>query len=293
VNTKQYLEQYTECVEIYTDGSKSTDDKVGCSFCIPTLNIAVAHRLTDGTSVYASELYAIKSAVNWVNQNSEMPEIKNKTKIILSDSLSAVQSLNNKISHSKPELLCEVVNLLKLHKNKIKVIWIPSHVGIAGNEQADLLAKSALGHENVDQTVKTELLDKLNTATDYVLSKWQDMWVNSETGGNYRKIEPNVSTKIKYKNKNRLTETKITRLRLGKCCLAKYLKDIKSHETGLCSNCSVPETIEHYLMHCDKTKIKTELKLECCKTQTPFELDKILGKPKLLENLSKLLTSKI
>ena len=63
--------------------------------------------------------------------------------IIFSDSLSVLQSVNNsKIDNSViQDLILRLHNMS--HKQNI-FCWLPSHVGIRGNEKADKAAKSAL-----------------------------------------------------------------------------------------------------------------------------------------------------
>ena len=63
--------------------------------------------------------------------------------IVFSDSLSVLQSINNsKIDNS---VIQDII--LRLHNMSHKQIifcWLPSHVGIRGNEKADKAAKSTL-----------------------------------------------------------------------------------------------------------------------------------------------------
>jgi len=58
------------------------------------------------------------------------------------------------------------------------------------------------------------------------MTQWQHLWQFSSTGKFYRKIEPNVSLKIKYENSIRKKEIIITRMRFGICSTRDYLKRI-------------------------------------------------------------------
>jgi hypothetical protein len=84
---------------------------------------------------------------------------------------------------------------------------------------------------------------------------WQQDYDKSATGQHYKKLEPLVSRGIKFVCANRQKEVVITRLRLGKCSLNHYLHKIKRHADGLCANCQVPETIEHFLLDCPHSNL--------------------------------------
>ena len=63
--------------------------------------------------------------------------------VIMTDSLAAIETIKNnkvldnvQIIHSIKDLLAEC--------HKVTIIWVPSHVGIRGNELADMLAKQSL-----------------------------------------------------------------------------------------------------------------------------------------------------
>ena len=70
---------------------------------------------------------------------------KEKNFVIFSDSMSSLQSINgfNLDSDLVQKFLKDYTVLTKNGKNII-LCWIPSHLGILGNEKADAAAKSAL-----------------------------------------------------------------------------------------------------------------------------------------------------
>ena len=77
-----------------------------------------------------------------------------KNFIIFSDSLSVLSAIKNK-NWKNPfiaQLLIHYNTLMSLGK-KIILFWIPSHVGISGNDRADLAAKLALNDRITDMNI--------------------------------------------------------------------------------------------------------------------------------------------
>ena len=70
-------------------------------------------------------------------------KITTKEYIIFLDSLSVLLSLRNKKLENP--LIIKLMNRLDLMSNSkgIMICWIPSHIGVRGNEKADSAAKSA------------------------------------------------------------------------------------------------------------------------------------------------------
>ena len=99
----------------------------------------------------------------------------------------------------------------------------------------------------VDIYLPRELKEEHARINEYCQKLWQADYNTSKTGQAYRTL---VSNKIKFTSTNRKKESVLTRLRLGKCSLKKYLFDIKRHIDGLCTTCRVPETIKHLLLEC-------------------------------------------
>ena len=96
-------------------------------------------RLPDLASVFTAKIGAIIKALE---------EIKNASAskfIILTDSLLCLQALlYMKLEHPLIGMVIRKSVFLNIVNKDIIFCWVPSHVGIRGNEKADSAAKSAL-----------------------------------------------------------------------------------------------------------------------------------------------------
>ena len=63
---------------------------------------------------------------------------------------------------------------LNIANKDIILCWVPSHVGIRGNEKADSAAKSALGLPRAK--VGVPYTDFKYLISQYIFSTWQDDW---------------------------------------------------------------------------------------------------------------------
>ena len=82
--------------------------------------------------------------LTWLNRRDKSL-YKNSNISIFTDSLSALQSLKSGKSRTQPEILHNILKSIKSLQNKnlqVSFGWIPSHVGIIGNEIADQTAKT-------------------------------------------------------------------------------------------------------------------------------------------------------
>ena len=71
------------------------------------------------------------------------------------------------------QLLQKLHYLSCAHKT-IHLCWIPNHIGIRGNEAADMAAKEYLDQDiTVSQVPYTDLKSHINR---YISSKWQEHW---------------------------------------------------------------------------------------------------------------------
>ena len=124
-------------IAIFTDGSKA-ENRVGAAAVVK--HKFFVRRLPDGSSVYSAELTALELALNYILESHHSKFV------IFSDSLSSLKALKG-YSFANPILQIVIQKYLRattdFHKD-IVFCWVPSHVGIYGNELADFTAKAAL-----------------------------------------------------------------------------------------------------------------------------------------------------
>lgn len=257
--TLQYMELYTDTIKVYTDASRTQQDRAAIGIYIPDRDVQISLRVTDGVAICAGELMAIHAALEILNNQNLLATQKIT---ILSDSLSALKIID-KQTGSYPTLLRKINSLLLIANDNITLAWIPSHVGLGGNDEADNLAKKGTEHPMVDVELPIELADVYKEIRDYTDLMWQATWDLCTTNKLNKQINPKVNRRIKFTHQNRRTEILITRFRLGKIVNNHYLFTICSHPTGLCAVCNVKDDIDHTLFGCRTTLV--EKLHECCK----------------------------
>ena len=63
--------------------------------------------------------------------------------VIFSDSLSSLSAIKTGKSSCRPQMLDEILHLINEIQVDIHFVWIPSHLGIKGNERVDRLPQNA------------------------------------------------------------------------------------------------------------------------------------------------------
>jgi len=228
---KQYFKTYTP---VFTDGSKSTNF-VSCAYSIEE-NIS-SHRLHSKLSIFSAEAFAILKALE------EMMHHNSKNFIIYTDSQSVLNSLLS-INCNNP-IIFKILSLItNLHSKGISLIfsWVPSHVGITGNELVDKAAKTATNYLNTGLPYP----DLKIYIKDLVHSKWQNSWDTAH---------PNKLREIKEKISKwpqlpcRRHDVLLTRLRIGHCRLT-HAHLLLGEAPPQCAYCKTIYTVAHILTSC-------------------------------------------
>ena len=132
--------------------------------------------------------------------------------------------------------------------------WIPSHIGITGNERADQLANMGCKRQHIDIHVGLELQELYGRVAIYQPAVATGMEQRDNWTTHFYNI-PDVASRDRILFETRSAEVLAHRLRLGKCRLNYYLHKIALHDTGTCDSCGQAETIEHYLINCPQNEI--------------------------------------
>ena len=142
----------------------------------------------------------------------------------------------------------KILNLLKHKYNKqVSFCWIPSHIGIRGNERADVLAKEALSKPiSINDIVASDLKNKVH---QLIKKKHQNVFDHLKSN-KLRNIYPTIADSIvNHRKVNRYSETKLTRLIIGHTRIThSYI--LKNEPIPRCIGCATDFTVKHFLLEC-------------------------------------------
>ena len=229
---------YSDYRAIYTDGSKDKN-RVGAAATTEQLNAQV--RLPGNASIFTAELQALKMAFNIISN------VDDTQFVIYTDSLSSLQAIHGSdCDHPYIQDILKLYNQCLLNNKKVVLAWVPSHVGIKGNEKADKLAKEALNLNILDLKVPyTDLKVNVNSVFK---QKWQVQW-NACPNNKLFQINSTVGNYYSWTGLSRREEIVLTRARIGHTYLThNYI--LKSEDMPWCIPCHCPNTVKHILLHC-------------------------------------------
>jgi ribonuclease HI len=127
--------------------------------------------LRHGSTACEAELCAIANAMK---QMIYRPNINKKKIVMLVDSKATIQAINNfKKANEAIEKIRSAYQILMAQGNYVILQWIPSHVGLTGNEQADYLAKkgTAIKQKPKQQLNLDRRLKEIKQSVEYSSQK--------------------------------------------------------------------------------------------------------------------------
>ncbi|GFS62510.1 RNase H domain-containing protein [Trichonephila clavipes] len=213
---------------IYTDGSSKTDRAGSGIFSnTPGNDVKISIRNPDHCSVFRSELIAISGTLDHA-LNSYKDSIW-----ILTDSRGFIQYLKNwpKIMDSTGiDILSKLVRLGQ--RKQVCLQWIPSHVGVSGNETADELADRGCDLP----TPQFHCLNPFGNSF-FQRNKINLTWRNPPAHHWYAAKSPGLSIQCRS---SRAHQTALARFRRGHLRSMTFVEGVKSFFTCPCSLLASP-----------------------------------------------------
>ena len=239
---KEYLhrlQRYKNWKHIFTDGSKSEHgtgygivSQTGQSF-----QVIQSVLLPPESSVFTAELEAILEACKHAVSLSG-------NKIICTDSYSTLSAVLN--INCKNFTVCHIRDIL-INNASIKLMWVPSHVGISGNEEADIVAKASISTPQIAQNIFSP-----NDIKNVLFNKFKH---NEQLEWNlythfYKTLNPLRQKQVFPSNIPRREVVAFTRLRMGHTRLThkKYFDSTGPTDCVFCQNEEL--SIQHIIDDC-------------------------------------------
>jgi ribonuclease HI len=233
----------------YTDGSKmSSGTGAGIYSGDCSVSISLGH--------YATVFQAEASAILICAQELVSRNTRGRTVYILSDSQAVLKALCAYGVDSTLILDCiHKLNLLG-RWNRVRLVWVPGHVGVEGNEKADMLARQGseslfVGPEPVLKLPYISVIQAINNfANDRLSEEWKSIpglkhskrFIKDTKEGQNRNIWGHGREHIRV----------LTGILTGHYGVNKILFKMGLVEDDKCRFCSqYEESMEHLLCDCD------------------------------------------
>lgn len=248
---------YSNHLQIYTDGSKDRENEVAGGGLVAYKNGEIltkkSLKFDHRVSIFSCELATILVTLKYILHKSKDKSIGNKV-AIMTDSLASVNVLNKCHSKSRPEMVHEIFNVCKQLANaniEITFIWIPSHIGLIGNETADELAKTGAKKGDIIN-IKLSLTEMYSFIKQEIFYDFRENFLFRhflEKDISY----PSFPSKITQYSNNRQCDTAYTSFRIK----AHYI-DFKYRTNPNCKHCGKLEDFNHVFFDCTAYKTHRE-----------------------------------
>ncbi|KAI5721502.1 hypothetical protein M8J77_021610 [Diaphorina citri] len=271
----EIVSRFPQFSKIYTDASKN-DSSVAAAFWSPDFSFKV--KLNPLLSICNAELMAILYTVYFILANC-LSEVRNSSFLLCTDSLSALQSLQDIFSPNP--VSSEIRKLLHENKHTLNLcfMWIPSHVGIHGNDKADLLAKETL-YSTSPAIDKIPIQDFKHILKRKIMSSWHEDW-EYLIGNKLRLIKEENKPWHPPQTFSRRDQVTLTRLRIGHTNLT-HVHLMRKEQPPECNVCQCNLTVKHILKDCCKYQnIRNPNNLHACLNNDPTSVLNFIKMTKL------------
>ena len=245
--------------------------------------------MPDYCSVFQTELTAILRATEYIIDSYPSQNI-----IIYSDSRASLMAIKDRQSRNLTVQSIQK-NMVELESVGVKLTlaWVKAHVGIEGNERADILAKEAVTmNASLAIGMPAPLSWTKGVLRARTQTEWNNRWKTSLKGKWTREIFPNLKTRIMAgKIKHSFVTTQFL---TGHGKFGVYLFDKKCRRDSRC-RCGAEQDCRHVLFECCLLRDKrSDLIAECSAPNIQFELSslpRIMAHPQLKVDLTETLNN--
>lgn len=228
----------------YTDGSKSNN---GAGFAVTDMvSMSKKIRTPQEWSAMTLEAGALREAIRVASCHPS------NCHSIFTDSLSTLEAL--KSNRVKNPIIREIKDMILDSVKSISLFWIPSHIGILGNEIADLDAKSAANKIEIDLPY-TIGDDAAKLACAAIWREKANRWATMNPPNHLAEIKDKPIKWDSSNIKRRRDSTIICRLRIGHTNIT-HLHHILRTQAPMCDFCNCPLTVRHFLISCPRLSLQ-------------------------------------
>ena len=143
----------------------------------------------------------------------------------------------------------QLLNRLEIQSKtkEIELCWIPNHIGIKGNDQADSAAKTAW-EMPINKNFKIPYIDLKIEIKNFTQNKWQLRWKNT-LHNELQSIKAKIEEWKGGYRKSCWKEIILSRLRIGHTDIThSYL--LKQEQPPWCVGCHGTYSVKHLLIDC-------------------------------------------
>ncbi|XP_070378055.1 uncharacterized protein [Dermacentor albipictus] len=221
---------------VFTDGSVLPSGSAAAACTVPTLDCHRQCRLPFAASSTAAELAGLHLAADLLAEHLPQQPVA-----VVCDSKPALQALvNPRRAGLTVVLLLAKLTALATAGLPVSFHWLPSHVGVAGNEEADTYAKAA--HHDVVPVTRAV------AASDYTRHRLRCLLTSIHPDP--RVASGKAPKPLPENGLSRRDRSTLLRLRTGCTWTAARLYAKGRTTSPACKRCGDPETLEHLLCAC-------------------------------------------
>lgn len=250
--------KYTGWYQIYTDGSKCING-LGAGVYDSVRNHKIYIKIKACVSIMTVELVAILEALKYAKT------VDYSRIVIFSDSKSALQHIARCTSGfrgvSTAYAILREISDLRTSNRDLILQWVPSHIGLRGNEEADCVAKRAVtdGTDFYIVPDYVEVLPKVKIKLNYMWKQYFDE--RSKQKGIWYRTMLSEPPRIPWFNECNFSRQLIVlafRIRSGHIPLNSFAYLMNKNNSPNCERCSKVEDIYHILLECTQNKRERE-----------------------------------